>query len=128
MSNPIVDALTELRSQTAGHRWSKILVSSNEVAEEKVWATYHEAVAEVRRDWGEPELGPIGSAYEGPGWRAGHRGECPSSEEYFRQLYCKVLRIGWWKRAGFIHAVLVTGHDANTLQILQLAVAEAREG
>jgi hypothetical protein len=42
-------------------------------------------------------------------------------------LYYKALRIGWWKREGFVHAVIVTGHDANTLQILQLAVAEARE-
>jgi hypothetical protein len=53
------------------------------------------------------------------------KGDCPSPDEYFRQLYYKALRIGWWKREGFVHAVIVTGHDANTLQILQLAVAEA---
>ena len=76
---------------------------------------------------GEPELGGTGYGYEGPGWRAGYRGDCPSPYDYFRQLYCQALRIGWWKREGFVHAVMVTGHDANTLQILQLAVAEARE-
>jgi hypothetical protein len=138
MSNTIVDTLNELRSQPAGlhqvpdspvfvHPRSKTLASSNDVAEEKVWAKYHEAVAEVRSVWGEPELGPTGGGYEGPGWRAGYQGDCPSAEEYFRQLYCQALRIGWWKREGFVHAVMVTGHDANTLHILHLAVAEARE-
>ena len=122
MSNTIVDTLAELRSIR-----SKPLVSSNDVAEEKVWTTYHEAVATVREVWGEPELGPTGSAYEGPGWRAGYKGDCPSPDLYFWQLYCQALRIGWWKRDGFVNAVMVTGHDANTLQILQLAVAEARE-
>jgi hypothetical protein len=34
-------------------------------------------------------------------------------------------RIGWWKCEGFIHAVMMTGHDANCLQVLRLAVAEA---
>ena len=128
MSNPIVDTLTELRSQPAGPARSKALASSNDVAEEKVWARYHEAAAEVRRVWGEPELGPVGSAYEGPGWRAGYKGDCPSPDEYFRQLCGQALRIGWWKRAGFVHAVMVTGHDANTLQLLQLAVAQAKQG
>jgi hypothetical protein len=127
MSNTIVDTLSELRSRPAGHLRSKTLASSNDCAQEKVWAGYHEAVAEVRRVWGEPELGPAGGGYEGPGWRAGYRGDCPSPDEYFRQLYGQALRIGWWKRAGFVHAVLVTGHDANTLQMLQLAVAETRE-
>src|SRR5262245_9917288 len=55
------------------------------------------------------------------------QGNCPSPDEYFRQLYCQALRIGWWKREEFVHAVMVTGHDANTLQILQMAVAEAGE-
>ena len=107
------------------HLRSKTLASSNDIAEEQVWARYHEAVAEVRSVWGEPELGPTGSAYEGPGSRAGYKGDCPSLDEYFRQLYGQALRIGWWKREGFVHAVMVTGHDANTLQLLQLAVAEA---
>jgi hypothetical protein len=127
MSNTIVDALTELRSQPAGPHRFRILASSNDVAEQKVWARYHEAVAEVRRAWGEPELGPIGSAYEGPGRRAGCNGDCPCPDEYFRHLYGQALRIGWWKRAGFVHAVMVTGHDANTLHLLQLAVAEAKK-
>jgi hypothetical protein len=136
MSNTIVDTLNELRSQPAGlHKVSdgpvfvnlrsKSLASSNDVAEEEVWAKYHEAVAEVRRAWGQPELGPTGYAYEGPGWRAGYKGDCPSPDELFRQLCCQALRIGWWKREGFVHALMVTGHDANTLQLLQLAVAEA---
>ena len=127
MSNTIVDALNELRSQPPGPLRYKTLASSSDIAEEKVWARYHEAVAEVRRVWGEPELGPTGSAYEGPGWHAVYKGDCPSPDEYFRQLYGQALRIGWWKRAGFVHAVTVTGHDANTLQMLQLAVAAARE-
>ena len=138
MSNTIVDTFNLLRSQPAGlhkvsdgpvfvHLRSRALASSNDVAEEEVWAKYHEAVAELRRVWGEPELGPTGYGYEGPGWRAGHKGDCPSPDEDFRQLYYKALRIGWWKCEGFVHAVMVTGHDANTLQILQLAVAEARE-
>ena len=63
MSNTIVDILNELRSQRAGHLRSKTLASSGDVAEAKVWAGYHEAVAEVRRVWGEP-------AFEGPGSRA----------------------------------------------------------
>ena len=136
MSITIVDTLNQLRSQPAGlHKVSdgpvfvnlrsKTLASSNDVAEEEVWAKYHEAVAEVRRAWGQPELGPTGYAYEGPGWRAGYKGDCPSPDEYFRQLYSQALRIGWWKRDGFVHAVMVTGHDANTLQLLQLTVAEA---
>ena len=125
MSNTIVDALTELRAQPAGLLRSKTLASSNDVAEEKVWSAYHEAVAEVRRAWGEPELGGTGYGYEGPGWHAGYKGDCPSPDDYFRQLYCQALRIGWWKREGFIHAVMLTGHDANTLQILRLGVAEA---
>jgi hypothetical protein len=128
MGQTIVDSWNELRSQPAGHLRSKTLASSNDVLEEEVWAGYHEAVAEVRRVWGEPELGPTGSAYEGPGWRAGSKGACPSADESFRQLYSQALRIGWWRREGFVHAVLVTGHDANTLQILQLAVAEAQDG
>jgi len=138
MSSTIVETLNELRSQPPEfHKTpsgpgivnlrSKTLVSSNDVGEDKVWAGYHEAVAEVRQAWGEPELGPTGSAYEGPGWRAGSKGDCPSPDEYFRQLYCQALRIGWWKREGSVHAVMVTGHDANTLQLLQLAVAEARK-
>jgi hypothetical protein len=128
MSNSIVDTLSELRSQAGGQFRSKTLVSSNDVAEEEVWDGYHEAVSAIRRVWGEPELGPTGAAFEGPGWRAGCKAECPSADEYFRQLYCQALRIGWWKREGFIHAIMVTGHDANTLQILRLAVVEAREG
>ena len=139
MSHKVVDTLNELRSQPAGlhkvsdgpvfvDRRSKTLASSDDVTEEEVWARYHEAVAEVRRAWGQPELGPTGYAYEGPGWRAGYKGECPSPDESLRHLYCQALRIGWWKRAGFVHAVMVTGHDANTLQILQLAVAEASKG
>ena len=120
MSNTIVDILNELRSQRAGHLRSKALASSGDVAEAKVWAGYHEAVAEVRRVWGEP-------AFEGPGWRAGYKGDCPSPDLYFWQLYCQALRIGWWKRDGFVNAVMVTGHDANTLHILELAVAEARK-
>ena len=126
MSNEISDTLTDLRSQPAGPSRYKALASSNDVEEEKVWARYHEAVAEVRKAWGEPELGPVGGAYEGPGWRAGYTGDCPSPDEYFRQLCQKALRIGWWKREGFVHAVMVTGHDANTLQILQLAVAQTK--
>jgi hypothetical protein len=125
MSDTIIDALTELRSEPAGQLRSKAIESSNNVAEEKVWARYHEAVAEVRRAWGEPELGGTGYGYEGPGWRAGYKGDCPSSEDYFRQLYYQALRIGWWKREGFVHAVMLTGHDANTLHLLQLAVAAA---
>jgi hypothetical protein len=128
MSNTVVDTLTELRSQPAEQFRSKALASSNDVAEEDDWLRYQEAVAEVRRVWGEPELGPTRTAYEGPGWRAGYKGDCPSPDEYFRQFYCQALRIGWWKRAGFVHAIMVTGHDANTLQMLQLAVAEARKG
>ena len=127
MSNAIVDALAELRSKPAGSLSSKTLESSNDVGEDKVWAKYHEAVAEVRAVWGEPELGPMGGAYEGPGWLAGYKGDCPSEDDYFRQLYCHALRIGWWKRVGFIHAVMMTGHDAKTLQMLQLAVARARK-
>ena len=123
MSDTIVDTLTGLRSQPAGPLRFKVLESSNDVAEEVVWSRYHEAVAEVRRVWGEPELGPVGSAYEGPGWRAGCKCDCPSPDEDFRYLFCKSLRIGWWKREGFIHALMVTGHDADTLQLLQLAVA-----
>jgi len=127
MSNKIVDTLTELRSQPVGPLRFKVLECSNNIAEEKVWGRYHEGVAEVRRVWGEPELGPIGSAYEGPGWRAGYERDCPSPDESFRQLYTQSLRIGWWKREGFVHALMVTGHDANTLQLLQLAVAAARQ-
>ena len=48
--------------------------------------------------WGEPELGPTGRGYEGPGWRAGYQVDCPSPDEYFRQLYYQALRIGWWQR------------------------------
>jgi hypothetical protein len=128
MINRLLDSFNDLRSQPAAHLRSRILASSNDVPGEKVWATYHDAVAEARRVWGEPELGPTGSAFEGPGWRAGYKDNCPSPDEYFRQLYSQALRIGWWKRAGFVHAVMVTGHDANTLQILQLAVAQAGEG
>ena len=127
MDNTIVDTWSDLRSQPAGHLRSKTLASTNDVVEQKVWAAYHEAVAGVRRVWGEPELGPTGRAYEGPGWRAGYKGVCPSPDDFFRQLYSQALRIGWWKREGFVHAIVVTGHDANTLQILQLAVAEARD-
>jgi hypothetical protein len=112
--------LNDLRSQRAGLLKSKTLASSADVAEAKVWAGYHEAMAEVRRVWGVP-------AFEGPGWRAGFKGDCPSPDLYFWQLYCQALRIGWWKRDRFVNAIMVTGHDANTLQILQLAVAEARE-
>jgi hypothetical protein len=152
MTTRIVDALSELRRQPAGfhkvpdgpgvlHLRSRTLESSNDVGYEKVWARYHEAVAEARRVWGEP-------AYEGPGrradrspdgvrrgvygesddqWRAGYQGDCPSSDEYFEQLYNQALRIAWWKGESFVHAVMVTGHDANTLQILRLAVAEAKD-
>src|SRR5262249_42829614 len=98
---------------------------ANVEEEKQLWVKYHEAVGEVRQVWGEPELAPTGSAYEGPGWGAGYKGDCPSADEYFRQLYCQALRIGWWKREGFIHAVMVTGHDADCLQILRLTVAEA---
>ena len=126
MSNTIGDTLNALRSQPAGHLRSKTLASTNYVPEERIWERYHEAVAALRRDWGEPELGPKGRAYEGPGWRAGYQGDCPSSGEYFLQLYRQALRIGWWQRAGFVYAAMVTGHDANALQLLQLAVAEAR--
>src|SRR6516164_7078528 len=124
MSNTIVDSLNELRSQPTAQRRAKTLASSNDAEEQQVWARYHEAVSEVRQAWGEPELGPVGSAYEGPGWRAGYKGECPSQDDNFRQVYCKALRIGWWTREGFVHAVLVTGHDANTLQILQMAAPQ----
>jgi hypothetical protein len=125
MTDTIVDTLNELRAQPAGHLRYKTVRSSNDVAEDEIWTRYHEAVAELRRVWGEPELGPTGRAYEGPGWRAGYQTDCPSPDEYFRHLYCQALRIGWWQHAGFIYAVMVTGHDANTLQLLQLAVAEA---
>jgi hypothetical protein len=127
MVSTILDAVTRLRSQPLGPLRSKTLASSTEVAEEKVWAGYHDAVAELRRVWGEPELGPIGQAYEGPGWRSAYKGDCPSADESFHQLYCQALRIGWWKRDGFVHAVMVTGHDANTLQVLRLSVAAACE-
>jgi len=138
MSNTIVETLIGLRSQPAGlhkvadgpmfvHLRSKTLASSNDVAEKEVWARYHKTVVELRQAWGEPELGPTGGGYEGPGWRAGYKGDSPSPDVDFRQLYFKALRIGWWKRAGFVHAVMVTGHDADTLQILRLIVAEARE-
>jgi hypothetical protein len=152
MSTGIVDVFSELRRQPAGfhkvsdgpgvvHLGSKALLSSNDAGYEKVWVRYHEAVAEARRLWGEP-------AYEGPGrradlspdgsrrrvygepddqWRTGYQGDCPSSDEYFGQSYNQALRIGWWKREGFVQAIMVTGHDANTLQILRLVVAEARE-
>jgi len=126
MSNTTVDTLNELRSQPGPLR-SSTRASSNDISEEGVWTHYHEAVAELRRLWGEPELGPKGRAYEGPGWRAGYQTDCPSSDEYFLQSYRKALRVGWWQRAGFVYAAMVTGHDANTLQILQLVVAEARE-
>ena len=125
MSNTIVNTLKELRSQPEILLRYNTLASSNDIAEEQVWAWYHEAVAEVRRAWGEPELGGTGYGYEGPGWHAGYKGDCPSSEDYFRQLYYQALRIGWWKREGFVHAVMLTGHDANTLHLLQLAVAAA---
>jgi hypothetical protein len=124
-SSTFVDALTDLRSKSAAHFRSKTLASSNEVAEDQVWSRYHEAVAEVRQLWGEPELAPAGMAYEGPGPRAGGKASCPSPDESFRRLYRQALRIGWWKREGFVLALVVTGHDANSLHLLQLAVAAA---
>jgi hypothetical protein len=124
MSNTVMDTLNELQSQATGQLRSKALASSNNVTEQEVWSTYHGAVAAIRRVWGEPELGPTGGAYEGPGWRAGYHLNCPSPNDGFRQLYCQALRIGWWKREGCIYAIMVTGHDASTLQMLQLAIAE----
>src|SRR5262249_52911057 len=121
MSNTIVDILNELRSQRAGHLRSKTLASSGEIAEAKVWAGYHEAVAEVRRVWGEPafegpgsraDLSPDGvrrvygePASEGPGWRAGYKGDCPSPDLCFWQLYCQALRIDWGESAGFLRSL-----------------------
>ena len=60
MSSTIIATLNQLRSQPAGlhnvsdgpvfvNLRSKTLASSNDVAEEEVWAKYHEAAAEVRR-------------------------------------------------------------------------------
>jgi hypothetical protein len=123
--------LTEFRSQPAGfhkvadgprvvHLRSKTLASSNDVPEEKLWDRYREVVAQVGQLWEQP-------AYEGPGARAGHKDDCPSADEYLRELYTKALRIAWWKRDRFVHAVILTGHDANALQMLHLAVAEAGE-
>jgi hypothetical protein len=142
MSHNLVDSFIELRSQPAVLHTavdslgiadldsrSKTLEAFGQevdaqgrenVAEEKVFRNnYNQAVAEVRKVWGEPD-------YEGPGMRAGYQGVCPSADEFFSQLYCKALRISWWKRDGYVHAIMVTGHDANTLQTLRLAVAEAR--
>src|SRR6516165_10348304 len=98
MSNTTVDIWNALRAQPAAHLRLKTLASGNDVGEKEVWARYHAAVADARQAWGEPELGPVGSAYEGPGWRAGYKYDCPSPDEYFQYLCCKSLRIGWWKR------------------------------
>jgi hypothetical protein len=141
MGHNLVDTFNELRSQPAVLHTtvdglgiadlafrSKTLVAVGQgtdsqgqenVAEEKVfWSKYDQALAELRKVWGQPD-------YDGPGWREGYKDACPSPDEFFWQLYSKALRIAWWKRDGFVHAVMVTGHDANTLQKLRLAVAEA---
>lgn len=81
-------------------------------AAQAFWTHYDQAIQEVRSAWGEPE-------YQGVGPRWGYKGPAPCTG---LDSYESAVQIAWWRTAGGVAAVMVTGHDADTLLILQLAV------
>lgn len=88
--------------------------AENDPVEQQLWLKYRDSVDQVRRAWGEPE-------YEGEGPRAGYQGSLTAD---MVSNWSSALRIAWWPRDGHTAAVMVTGHDANTLLILQLALGK----
>lgn len=78
----------------------------------KIWGRFDAAVSEVAREWGPPE-------FSGPGPRGG--GALPPP---LQPLPCgSALRLAAWTRDGIALAVMVTGHDSNSLCYLALAAA-----
>jgi hypothetical protein len=120
MGEEITKILNELWSST--NERSRILDSFIErmddgPEEKKFWASYEDAVAQVSGVWGEPEYSGIGPrwGYKGPGPGSGIRD------------YGSAVRISWWRADKFVAVVMVTGHDADTLLFLTLAVLDIEE-
>jgi hypothetical protein len=90
----------------------------NEPEEQAIKDAYKAAVLEVKQVWGEPEyegFGPrhgYGSKYDGPAFDS----------------IGSAIQVTWWNRQHFLAAVMLTGHDADSLLVLQLAVAKVGSG
>lgn len=116
MQTTIVDAFEMLRSTggASGTIAQFIETQDDDPGTKVFWARYYQAVDELRAAWGEP-------IYEGIGARAGYRGTAPDAIRGV--TYANALRFAWW-RTGFGEAgILLTGHDADTLLFLTIAVS-----
>jgi len=116
MSAKIVEAFEALLAENRCFQELDSFVESRhkDPEVETLWATYREIISEVRGVWGEPE-------YEGIGPRWGYVG---SGQETGLEDYSHAVQMSWWRRDGFLAAVMVTGHDADSLFVLQLAMVK----
>ena len=119
MSEKIIETLYALRA--ANRQWQELdsFVErwDKDPEVETLWTRYREIVSAVRDAWGEPE-------YEGIGPRWGYVGSGP---ETGLEDYSHTVRMSWWRKEDFLAAVMVTGHDADSLFVLQLAVRELQD-
>jgi hypothetical protein len=76
------------------------LCDQDEVQARLLWTLYDEALAEIRREWGDPLL----------------KGEGPNFER-------RALHLNAWIRDDFRWVVMVTGHDVNTVYCVSLEVS-----
>ncbi len=115
----VLDVLDELRSRAgAADRWVELDRCAPDTGPEEraFFARYEEAVDQVRSRWGEP-------VYEGLGPRRGYKGPGPGGDLIY---YNSAVRIAWWQLDDCVTVVMATGHDADSLFCLILAVVAGR--
>ena len=117
MTKTIVEEFETLRS--TGRRYAIIAqfteTQDDDPGTQAFFSRYHQAVDLLRSAWGEP-------VYEGIGPRAGYQGSGPGAIRCM--TYSHALRFAWWQTESSAAAILLTGHDADTLLLMEIAVPD----
>jgi hypothetical protein len=110
MNKDPLEILTELAAGPDPHSNSVTLEWEMEDKEKEILGKFKNLVGQISAQWGEAD-------YSGRGPGGGI--EIPALRGKLIE-YSAILEVSFWKRENTIFAVMVTGHDANTLLCLTL--------
>ena len=117
MTASVTETLNELLSRPSTAERCALLEQSaplGDQEEKDLFARYEETVKQVRTRCGETE-------YEGIGPRWGYTGPGPGGNLNY---YDSAVQIAWWRIGNDVAVVMATGHDADSLYCLWLAVVD----
>ena len=93
----------------------QVSVETDTEHHEALRESYHAAVSQLERRFGVPH-------YRGKGPR-GHAGAPRLSVTGLHHGYNSALDVTWWRLPERVVGLMITGHDADTLQCLALTVS-----